>query len=109
LTIGWLAQGWVASGWFAFGDLAFGTFLGLGFDAATGFVAIAKHIAEGVVYVSAEHIHDMTVVRWAESNRWAQMFRSLPLGPVTVLLIPVLSMIGTNWLVRTPQHVRASR
>jgi hypothetical protein len=100
LACAWVAVGWIADGAFAFGDMAFGTFAGFGIEAATGMIAVAKHIAEGMFYAAAEHVRDMTVVTWSETDRWARLFRGTLFSPATALLIPLLSMVGTNWLVR---------
>ncbi|MBC7366645.1 MAG: RNA polymerase sigma factor [Undibacterium sp.] len=103
-AFGGLAVGGITSGLAGFGYVT-SSLLAMGFETARGGIAIAVHFAQGPVFAAGGHANDFAARHGIEINpimRWldaTQYLRTLSTG----ILIPVVSFIVSNFLVRFPQ------
>ena len=102
IALGGLAVGGVANGMVAIGYMALSALFALGYETASGFIAIARHFADGTVVTVGEHINDVTVRNWMGTSPVMRALKATEhlrmFSPA--ILIPVLSTVATNFLVR---------
>ena len=102
IALGGVAVGGVANGMVAIGYIALSALFALGFETAAGFVAVAKHFADGTVFTAGEHVNDVTVRNWMGTSPVMRVLKATEhlrmFSPA--ILIPVLSTVATNFLVR---------
>ena len=114
LALGIVAVGGVANAFLlAVGYEAFGVLLGFGFEAATGLVAVAKHIAaDGSLFAAADHVRDSVAREWSDTGMLPWIFKvtlypRIFSGQFAAMVIATLTLTA---LARRPRaHVSGER